>query len=104
MSDRNILHEQDFYSVGGGFILNGDEILNDVEIKKDQIPFFFIHGKNFLYIVKKKGMTCRELMWINEQTWRTESEIWDGLLNIWGVMQECTSEVWPLQNPFFQGG
>ena len=40
-TDRNILHKQDFYSVGGGFILNGDEILNDVAIKNAQIPFSF---------------------------------------------------------------
>ena len=36
------------------------------------------------------GMNCRELMWKNEQTWRTESQIWEGLLDIWNVMQECT--------------
>ncbi|GIT72016.1 MAG: hypothetical protein Ct9H300mP28_18300 [Pseudomonadota bacterium] len=59
-ADRNILHEQDFYSIGGGFILNGDEILNDVEIKNTQIPFPFVHGKNFFFHCERTGMTCRE--------------------------------------------
>ena len=40
-ADQNILLEQDFYSVGGGFILNNDEIKNEVEIKNAQTPFPF---------------------------------------------------------------
>ena len=89
-ADNNILHEEDFYSIGGGFILNSEEIQNEVEIKNVQTPFPFHTWEELFIHCERTGMTCRELMWINEQTWRTESEIWDGLLNIWGVMQECT--------------
>ena len=103
-ADRNILHEQDFYSVGGGFILNGDEILNDVEIKNAQIPFSFHTWEELFIHCERTGMTCRELMWINEQTWRTESEIWDGLLDIWGVMQECTQRGIASTEPLLPGG
>ena len=103
-ADRNILHEQDFYSVGGGFILNGDEILNDVEIKNAQIPFSFHTWEELFIHCERTGMTCRELMWINEQTWRTESEIWDGLLDIWGVMQECTQRGMASTEPILPGG
>ena len=53
---------------------------------------------------ERTGMTCRELMWINEQTWRTESEIWDGLLDIWGVMQECTQRGIASTEPLLPGG
>ena len=86
-ADNNILHEEDFYSIGGGFILNSEEIKNEVEIKNVQTPFPFHTWEELFIHCERTGMTCRELMWINEQTWRTESEIWDGLLNIWGVMQ-----------------
>ena len=103
-ADRNILHEQDFYSIGGGFILNGDEILNDVEIKNAQIPFPFRTWEELFLHCERTGMTCRELMWINEQTWRTESEIWDGLLDIWGVMQECTQRGMASTEPLLPGG
>ena len=103
-ADRNILYEQDFYSVGGGFILNGDEILNDVEIKNAQIPFSFHTWEELLIHCERTGMTCRELMWINEQTWRTESEIWDGLLDIWGVMQECTQRGMASAETILPGG
>ena len=57
--DSNILHEQDFYSIGGGFILNGDEILNDVEIKNAQIPFPFRTWKELFLHCERTGMTCR---------------------------------------------
>ncbi|GIT73306.1 MAG: hypothetical protein Ct9H300mP28_31200 [Pseudomonadota bacterium] len=46
--------------------------------------FFFNTWEELFIHCERTGMTCRELMWINEQTWRTESEIWDGLLDIWG--------------------
>ena len=103
-ADRNILHEQDFYSVGGGFILNGDEILNDVEIKNAKIPFSFHTWEELFIHCERTGMTCRELMWINEQTWRTESEVWDGLLDIWEVMQECTQRGMASTEPLLPGG
>ena len=53
-ADHKILHEEDFYSIGGGFILNSEEIQNEVEIKNVQTHFLFTHGKNFLYIVKEQ--------------------------------------------------
>ena len=84
------LRGEDFYSIGGGFVLNAEEIQNTTEIDGPQVPFPFHTGEELLELCAKTGMTCRELMWINEQTWRSESDIWDGLLEIWGVMQECT--------------
>jgi len=84
------LREENFYSVGGGFILNGEEIQHEPENTGVQVPFPFQSCNELFDHFSKTGMTFRELMWINEQTWCTESEIWDGLLNIWGVMQECT--------------
>ena len=89
-SDRNKLREEDFYSVGGGFILNEEEILKDSESDATQVPFPFQSCKELFEHFNKTGMTLRELMWINEQTWRSESDLWDGLLKIWGVMQEST--------------
>ena len=88
--DCKKLREQNLYSVGGGFILNTEEIQNENEDCGAQIPFPFRTCEERLEHCTKTGMTCRELMWINEQTWRSESDIWTGLLEIWGVMQECT--------------
>ena len=103
-TDGNILHEEDFYSVGGGFILNGEEIQNEVEINNAQIPFPFKTCEELFIHCERTGMTCRELMWINEQTWRTESEIWEGLLDIWSVMQECTQRGMSSSETLLPGG
>lgn len=75
-SDGNKLREEDFYSVGGGFILNEEEILKDSESDATQVPFPFQSCKELFEHFNKTGMTLRELMWINEQTWRSESDLW----------------------------
>ena len=103
-TDRNVLHEQEFYSVGGGFILNSDEIQNEVEIKTAQTPFPFNTWEELFTHCERTGMNCRELMWENEQTWRTESEIREGLLNIWSVMQECTQRGMASKENLLPGG
>ena len=89
-SDGKKLREEDFYSVGGGFILNEEEIQKDAENSCTQVPYPLRSCKELFENFKKTGNTLRELMWINEQTWRSESDLWDGLLKIWGVMQEST--------------
>jgi len=82
--------EEDFYSVGGGFFLNSEEIQQNNKDCNSQIPFPFQTFEELFEHCSKTGMTFRELMWINEQTWRSETDIWRGLIEIWGVMQECT--------------
>ncbi len=103
-ADQNILFEQEFYSVGGGFILNNDEIKNEIEIKNAQTPFPFNTWEELFMHCERTGMTCRELMLINEQTWRTETEIWAGLLDIWGAMQKCTERGMSSTETILPGG
>ncbi|MBC8259406.1 MAG: L-serine ammonia-lyase [SAR324 cluster bacterium] len=102
--DGTKLREEDFYSVGGGFVLDAEEIQNKNESFGKQVPFHFKSCKELFEHCTKTGMSCRELMWINEQTWRSESEIWDGLLNIWGVMQECTQRGMSSSESHLPGG
>ena len=88
--EGNKLRTEDFYSVGGGFILNEEQIQKNPENLGPQVPFPFQSWKELDEHLTKTGMKLRELMWINEQTWHSESDLRDGLLNIWGVMQEST--------------
>ena len=89
-TDGNKLREEDFYSVGGGFVLNEEELQNEIEFDNSKIPFPFRTCNELFELCTKTGMTYRELMWINEQTWRSESDIWSGLIELWEAMQECT--------------
>jgi len=52
-SDGNKLREEDFYSVGGGFILNEEEILKDSESALLKYLFLFSPVKNSLSTLTK---------------------------------------------------
>ncbi|MBL4824242.1 MAG: L-serine ammonia-lyase [SAR324 cluster bacterium] len=103
-SDGKKLREEDFYSVGGGFILNAEEIQKGPESGGEQVPFPFQTCEELFEHCTKTGMSIRELMWINEQTWRSESDIWARLLEIWGAMQECTKRGMTSTKKLLPGG
>lgn len=80
-----------FYSVGGGFIVDHASAGKDLHLGEGghQLPFPFKTGDELLKICRKHNMTIEEVMMENEKTWRSEKEIREGLLKIWGVMKAC---------------
>lgn len=79
-----------YYSVGGGFVVDeaaagADRIVEDAT----QLPFSFHSAAELLEQCAEQGMSISELMLRNEQVWRSEAEIRDGLLERWAVMQSC---------------
>jgi L-serine dehydratase len=84
--------ERHYYSIGGGFVV--DESVTGIDkIVEDDTPlsYPFTTGKELLDLCTQNSMSISQLMFKNEQAWRTESEIKAGLLNIWKVMQDCVS-------------
>jgi len=79
-----------YYSVGGGFVVNEEAIGAD-RIKKDdtQLPYPFKSGDELLEVCHQNNLSISQVMLANEQSWRTEAEIRQGLLKIWEVMQAC---------------
>lgn len=85
-----ILAERYFYSVGGGFVIAGDE-KSAATIIEDQseIPFPYRTADDLLALCKKTGYSIAKIALENEKVWRSETEIRTGLKHIWQVMQEC---------------
>jgi L-serine dehydratase len=81
---------REYYSVGGGFVLDQDEAGNPV-IVEDSTPvrYPFSTGEELLARARETGLRISDLMLANELSWRSESEVREGLLHIWSVMQEC---------------
>jgi len=77
-----------YYSIGGGFVIKEMEI--DSASKLTQLPFPINNGADLLHWSIKTGMPVHEIVLENENTWRSEKKTKDGLLNIWGVMKDCT--------------
>ncbi len=86
------LVERDYYSVGGGFVLDQDEVGEDV-IVPDHTPvrYPFTTGDRLLEHCAESGLSISGVMLANEMAWRTEDEVRSGLLDLWGVMQECVT-------------
>ena len=84
------LRTREFYSVGGGFVLDEDEVGEGV-IVPDHTPvrFPFTSADQLLEHCDESGLPVSGVMLANELSWRTEAEVRSELLHLWDVMQEC---------------
>ena len=86
----NVLATQDYYSVGGGFVVNQDEAAGDrIVADTTPLPYPFGSGDELLAQCERHGMSIAQLMFENEQMWRNAGEIRDGLRELWQAMRAC---------------
>ena len=91
-ADGSELASRDYYSVGGGFVVNTDEAAEDrIVADTTEQPYPFSTGDEMLALCKQHGLTIAQLTMANETVWRSETEIRDGLLTIWRAMQDCVN-------------
>jgi L-serine dehydratase len=84
----NVLAREEYYSVGGGFIVQaGAESTTETVVIEP--PYPFDSGAKLLEHGKASGLEIHELMMARERTWRSEADVRAGLLRIWKVMQDC---------------
>jgi L-serine dehydratase len=85
-----VIAERHYYSVGGGFVVNQDEAAKDRIVKdRTNLVYPFSTGDELLAQCKKHELTIAEVMLANEESWRSKSEIHQGLKEIWQAMQSC---------------
>jgi len=91
-ANGNELATRDYYSVGGGFVVNPDEAAED-KIVPDMtpLPYPFHTGDQLLKLCEESGKSIADVMMANECVWRSEAEVRSGLLNIWKAMQDCVA-------------
>jgi len=86
------LATRDYYSVGGGFVVNHDEAAeNRIVPDTTPLPFPFSTGDELLKLCEESGRTIAQVMLENEKVWRSEADIRAGLMNIWRAMQDCVA-------------
>jgi L-serine dehydratase len=86
------LGTRDYYSVGGGFVVNQDEAAEDrIVADTTALPYPFSTGDELLALCEQHGMSIAQLMMENEKVWRSEEETRAGLLTIWKAMQDCVT-------------
>ena len=87
-----VLATRDYYSVGGGFVVNQDEAAQDrIVADTTALPYPFHSGDELLALCASHGLTIAGLMRANEAVWRSDAQIDSGLLEIWTAMQDCVA-------------
>jgi L-serine dehydratase len=88
-SERRVLREEDYYSIGGGFIVRGDAQEAREASAHAPPPYPFTSGDELLARCREHGLEIFELMLANERAWAQESEVRARLMHLWQVMQDC---------------
>ena len=79
--------EQDYYSIGGGFVATQEETSADEVSIRTLYPCH--HGKDVLFYCDKLGLSFSDLIYVNEEAWRTREETDAHALDIWENIKDC---------------
>ncbi|RZA36654.1 MAG: L-serine ammonia-lyase [Lysobacteraceae bacterium] len=87
-----VIATRDYYSVGGGFVVNQDDAASDrIVADETPLPYPFHSGDELLAQSRDSGLSIARLMFENEKSWRSEEEVKAGLREIWNAMQSCVA-------------
>jgi L-serine dehydratase len=85
-----IVGERTYFSIGGGFVRDQDEIgRNDADGSGPPPPYPFASGEELLARAAEAGLTIAALMYANERALRGDEEIGEGLDAIQAAMDAC---------------
>lgn len=86
-----VVHQDRFYSVGGGFVLNAEEAESgDADGGSNvEVPYPFSSARKLLEIGKREGLTIAEIANANELARHSQAEVDSGLDALWAVMDGC---------------
>jgi L-serine dehydratase len=89
--DKKEIASKIYYSVGGGFVVEHENIFAEKVPSSDTIavPYPFRTCEELLVHCKATGLKIYEVILENEKVWRSEEEINAGILRIWQVMKDC---------------
>ncbi len=91
-AEDEVIATRDYYSVGGGFVVNQDDAADDRIVPDETpLPYPFKSGDELLAQTARSGLSIAQLMFENEKCWRSEDEIRANLREIWSAMQSCVA-------------
>ena len=81
---------RDYYSVGGGFVLNQDEAAEDrIVADTTELPYPFSSGDELMALCREHQLSVAQIMMANEGAWRSQPETEAKLDEIWDAMASC---------------
>ena len=88
-SQGDVICEQIYYSIGGGFVLTDDELAAPLQNGGKSVPFAFSSAAELLAICERNEFSIPQLMLRNERSLRSDSEIQSGINALWNTMNSC---------------
>ncbi len=86
--DGRIITET-YFSIGGGFVVKDGQDDDDILNKSKVTPYPCHSAKDIIQNCKKLNLRISELVFLNEQTWRSPDEIRQHALYIWSEIKDC---------------
>lgn len=91
-SRAEVLMSREYYSVGGGFVVSSDAAAADrIVADTTVLAYPFASGDELLEICRREKLSVAQIMFTNEQAWRSKAEIRSGLKRLWSAMQACVA-------------
>ncbi|MHA7282441.1 L-serine ammonia-lyase [Arthrobacter sp. TMS2-4] len=87
--DAELILSREYFSVGGGFVLDEDEIGSEAAaVEPVPVSHPFDTADQLVDLCRRTGRSFSDVVLANELAWRPEAEVREGLLEIWAVMQD----------------
>ncbi|MEO6298056.1 MAG: L-serine ammonia-lyase [Paracoccaceae bacterium] len=90
----DVILQETFYSIGGGFVLTAGE-MEAAGGKKSKaradVPYPFEQADEMMAMARASGLTIAQMKRANELKFRTATELDQGMARIWDVMNTCIS-------------
>ncbi|CDT64287.1 L-serine ammonia-lyase [Vibrio coralliirubri] len=85
----NVIVDETYYSIGGGFIATADELQNGTQTQAVEVPFPFKNADEMLQQADNSGMSLGGMILKNEAEFEGSDIISDKADQIWRVMSRC---------------
>ncbi len=86
----DVILQETYYSVGGGFVMTEAELANESSQDKSiDVPYPFTTAADMLAMAETSGKTIAELKRANEIAYKGHDAVRSGIDRLWQVMSEC---------------
>jgi L-serine dehydratase len=88
--NEEIISQETYYSIGGGFIIqNDDSLVDEIEVTKQNFPFPINRAIQLEGYCEKENMSISDIVFQNELVINLSEKINTELYRIWTTMLEC---------------
>ena len=86
----DVILQETYYSVGGGFVMTEAELANESSQDKSiDVPYPFTTAADMLAMAETSGKTIAELKRANEVAYKGHDAVRSGIDRLWQVMSQC---------------